>query len=112
MLELGIFSDEGHKQVGREIATGQIDFFVAVGNQMRLAVDEAQKQGLSKENVFIFSNAEMAGRFVQDRISENDCILVKGSQGMRMEKIVKEIMAEPLRAKELLVRQDDGWVAN
>ena len=28
---------------------------------------------------------------------------------MRMEKIVKEIMAEPLRAKELLIRQDSQW---
>jgi hypothetical protein len=28
---------------------------------------------------------------------------------MRLEKIVKEIMAEPLKAKELLVRQDKPW---
>jgi len=27
-----------------------------------------------------------------------------------MEKIVKEIMAEPLRAKELLVRQEGNWL--
>jgi hypothetical protein len=44
--------------------------------------------------------------FVQERLAENDLILVKGSQGVRMEKTVKEIMAEPLRAGELLVRQD------
>jgi len=36
-------------------------------------------------------------------------ILAKGSQGMRMEKVVEEIMAEPERAGELLCRQDRRW---
>jgi len=36
---------------------------------------------------------------------------VKGSQGMRMEKIVAEIMAEPQRKKELLVRQSKRWLS-
>ena len=37
-------------------------------------------------------------------------VLVKGSQGIRMEKIVEEIMAEPQRKKELLVRQSKKWL--
>jgi hypothetical protein len=40
-----------------------------------------------------------------------DVILIKGSQSMRMEKVVKELMAEPDRAKELLVRQEAEWIA-
>jgi len=46
---------------------------------------------------------------VQNKIKQGDLILIKGSQGMRMEKIVKEIMAEPQRAEELLVRQTGIW---
>jgi len=34
---------------------------------------------------------------------------VKGSQGMRMERTVEEIMAEPERASNLLVRQEEEW---
>ena len=40
-----------------------------------------------------------------------DLVLVKGSQGMRMERIVKELMLQPERAPELLVRQSARWLA-
>jgi len=36
-------------------------------------------------------------------------LLIKGSQFMRMEKIVQSLMAEPERAKDLLVRQGAEW---
>ena len=52
-----------------------------------------------------FATAPEAGRFIQNRMEQGDLILVKGSRGMRMEQIVKELMAEPLRAKELLVQE-------
>jgi len=42
-------------------------------------------------------------------IRPGDVILAKGSQGVRMEKIVKELMADPLRAEELIVRQTPEW---
>ena len=59
---------------------------------------------------FSFKDSGEAGKFLQQRIKEGDLILIKGSQGVRMEKAVKEIMAEPLKAKDLLVRQEKPWV--
>jgi hypothetical protein len=38
-----------------------------------------------------------------------DVVYLKGSQGMRMERTVKMLMAEPERASELLVRQEEEW---
>jgi UDP-N-acetylmuramyl pentapeptide synthase len=64
---------------------------------------------MSADCIYHFDNVEEAGRFVQNRLQEGDLLLIKGSQGMRMEKIVKELMAEPERARELLVRQDNIW---
>ncbi|MCX6745154.1 MAG: hypothetical protein NTX82_06540, partial [Candidatus Parcubacteria bacterium] len=56
-----------------------------------------------------FEDRDKAGIFVQNLIEAGDLILVKGSQGIRMEKIVLEIMAEPEKAGELLVRQTGEW---
>lgn len=44
-----------------------------------------------------------AGKKLQEELKEGDIILIKGSRAMKMEKIIKEIMAEPNKAKELLV---------
>jgi UDP-N-acetylmuramoyl-tripeptide--D-alanyl-D-alanine ligase len=109
MLELGEYTAEAHAQIGRQVAENKIDFLITVGERSRIIADLAEKSGMVKDNIFSFSDTERAGRFLQDRIEQGDFILIKGSQGMRMEKITKEIMAEPMKAKELLVRQEKPW---
>jgi UDP-N-acetylmuramoyl-tripeptide--D-alanyl-D-alanine ligase len=109
MLELGSYTEEGHRETGRAAARRGIDVLATVGERARDIGRGALEAGISKEKIFNFSDIREAGLFLQDRIREGDLILVKGSQGMRMEKIVKEIMAEPLRAEELLVRQGKEW---
>ena len=42
-------------------------------------------------------------------IGEGDAVLVKGSQMMRMERTVEEIMAHPEEKAKLLVRQEEEW---
>jgi UDP-N-acetylmuramoyl-tripeptide--D-alanyl-D-alanine ligase len=109
MLELGSFSEEGHRQVGKKVWECGIDYLITVGEKSRDIVRAAVEAGMPKDRVFNFSNTEEAGKFVQNKIEQGDLILVKGSQGMRMERVVKELMAEPLSACELLVRQDKEW---
>lgn len=110
MLELGDYTESSHREVGKSVYDNKIDYLVVVGTRAEYIASEAEKQGLDKDNIFAFAESEKAGLFLQDKIEEGDFVLVKGSQGMRMEKIVKEIMAEPLRAQELLVRQDKRWL--
>ncbi|PKL72543.1 hypothetical protein CVV26_00840 [Candidatus Kuenenbacteria bacterium HGW-Kuenenbacteria-1] len=106
MLELGKFSKEEHKKIGKKIIDNKIDILITLGEQAREIAISAKENGMSNDKIFSFDFPDEAGKFIQNRMEQGDILLIKGSQGMRMEKIVKEIMAEPLRAKELLVRQD------
>ncbi|MBI4709397.1 MAG: UDP-N-acetylmuramoyl-tripeptide--D-alanyl-D-alanine ligase [Candidatus Portnoybacteria bacterium] len=108
MLELGEFMEKAHRLVGEKSAQNS-DLFFAVGERMKFAADEAHLKGMSSQKIFTFDTAQAAKMALQMTIQKGDIILVKGSQGMRMEKIVEEIMAHPENAKELLVRQEEGW---
>ncbi len=109
MLELGASSESEHKKIGYRVQDLDLDLLITVGERSRDIARGAKEAGMDENTVFMFSNSEAAGKFIQNRIKQNDLVLIKGSQGIRCEKIVKEIMAEPLNAKDLLVRQTGIW---
>lgn len=109
MAELGQYTEQEHRSIGLRVAESA-DLFVAVGEAMRAAQTSAVEAGLDPASIIWFPSASEAGRYLDQNIKAGDILLVKGSQSTRMEKVVKEIMAEPLRAGELLVRQDEKWL--
>lgn len=111
MAELGAYEHKGHQTVGKHVAVIGLDMLLTVGPLGRKIADAAVAKGMNPDHIFSFAFAPEAGRFLQNRMVEQDLILVKGSQRVRMEKLVKEVMAEPERARELLVRQDAIWLA-
>ncbi len=108
MLELGRHSTEEHRKIGEQAAK-RADFLVTVGFRARDIASAALDNGMPDKNILQFEDSGKAGAELQNLIKEGDCILVKGSQSMRMERVVEELMAEPERAGELLVRQDAEW---
>jgi len=65
---------------------------------------------MDKGSVWSFKNSKEAGEFLKGKLRPGDLILAKGSQNnVRMEYLVKEIMLEPEKAKDLLVRQETAW---
>ncbi len=109
MMELGAYSQAGHEQVGQAVVKNKIHKLIVVGERSRDIARGAKAAGMKADDVFHFAAPEEAGKFIEERIKTGDIILVKGSQAARMEKVVKKIMAEPLRAEELLVRQGREW---
>ena len=109
MLELGKYSVQVHQAIG-DLVDGSVDVLVCVGLRAKFIADSAANQML-KDNIYSFDTSNAAKAKVQELIEEGDLVLIKGSQGMRMEKIVEEIMAEPQRKKDLLVRQSKKWLS-
>ena len=108
MLEIGKFTISAHQALGKKISK-IADYFVAVGPRARFAAEEAITHGMVKEQIASFSESLEAATYLKSIIREGDLILVKGSQAMRMEKIVEELMAHPEEAQNLLARQDKYW---
>lgn len=115
MLEIGRYTEQAHRALGDQLAQF-VDILFVVGPRAKFIADEAVTQGLEARarafdpaQVFRFDDAESAGRALDPMIREGDLILVKGSQAMRMERAVREIMRYPERAHELLVRQEEFW---
>jgi UDP-N-acetylmuramoyl-tripeptide--D-alanyl-D-alanine ligase len=109
MLELGKEEEGSHLNAGLLLAKNKFDYFIAVGKRMRRGGERFASEVRSTDRVFFFDDPVKAGLFLQDFIRPGDLLLIKGSQGLRMEKIVEEIMAQPNRKEELLVRQDEAW---
>ena len=80
-----------------------------MGEASKHTAAAAREAGLGEHQVASFADSVSAGKFLQEKLEPGDVVLIKGSQSTRMEKIVKEIMAEPLKAQELLVRQGAEW---
>lgn len=110
MLELGRYTKEAHRQVG-ERAAKTCDMLITVGFRSRAMAEAALDAGMPDSAIRQYELGE-AARAAEELIPElkrGDIVLVKGSQGMRMEKAVKALMAEPDRAREFLVRMEDEW---
>lgn len=112
MLELGKYSADAHREVGKRAAEAA-DRLITIGIRARGIGEAALDSGMRDDRIFEYEQgeSERAGKELHRAIKKGDVILVKGSQAMRMERTVFELMAEPQKAPEYLVRQEAEWLA-
>lgn len=108
MLELGKYSTDEHKRIGSLVPVAA-DILFTVGIRARHIAEGALSAGMSEKHVFQYDKVDRAGRELQSLLHIGDAVLIKASQGIRAERIVEEVMAEPEKAADLLVRQDSAW---
>ena len=108
MKELGDYSRDAHYKIGKRVADSANVFF-AVGQFAKYFAQGAIDGGMAPAKIYEFHTSIEAGKKLENIIRQGDIVLVKGSQSMRMEKIVKMVMEDKSRAKELLVRQEKEW---
>jgi UDP-N-acetylmuramoyl-tripeptide--D-alanyl-D-alanine ligase len=90
MRELGDYTGEGHKLVGRR-AADVVDILITVGELGRAIGEEAASVGLAPERLFMTKSSEEAVQLIQRAVHPNDMVLVKGSRALGMDQIVPAI---------------------
>jgi UDP-N-acetylmuramoyl-tripeptide--D-alanyl-D-alanine ligase len=110
MLELGSETESAHREIGFAVAEAGVDFLITVGEASKATCRAAEEAGIPADSIAAFADSVSAGKFLQEKLKEGDVVLIKGSQGMRMERVVKEVMDDPLLAPQLLVRQSKEWI--
>lgn len=88
MLELGELAAAGHYRIGEAVATHGINCLITVGELARGIAAGARAKGLAAENIRECAALEEAGAVLENLLAPGDVLLVKGSRGMQMEKIV------------------------
>ncbi len=92
MRELGAFSQELHRGVGRQVAALGIDLLVAVGGDARFIVEQAVAAGMPAANALYFLEAPAAGVALRDMLEPGDAVLFKGSRGVALEQALDRAM--------------------
>lgn len=99
MLELGDASESAHEEIGR-LAAVKVERLYLMGEKSPVVAAGASKGGLAKSGIVV---ANGHGEILDDllrNVRKGDCILVKGSRGMRMD-IVAEGLRNSLRTAKL-----------
>jgi UDP-N-acetylmuramoyl-tripeptide--D-alanyl-D-alanine ligase len=100
MLELGKTAAQLHRECGRHAASvKKIDWIFGVQGRAADLVRAAIEAGHPKGRALSFENSEAAGKFIAEFVSRGDLLLLKGSRGVSMEKILEAIEAKHERKK-------------
>ena len=99
MRELGPSSPELHRECGASVAQlKKIDWILGVTGDAAEFVNAATKAGHAPAQARFFADSEEAGKFFAEFIQPGDLLLLKGSRGVKMEKILEAIDATHVRA--------------
>jgi UDP-N-acetylmuramoyl-tripeptide--D-alanyl-D-alanine ligase len=91
MLELGPSAEAEHRAIGRAVAASGAAEFVGLGRSCRTAVETAREAGLAESHHA--DTFEDTVAHLLKRLAPGDAVLVKGSRGMRMERVVDALLA-------------------
>ncbi len=87
MLELGPYERQGHEMAGVRAAE-VVDTLVTIGIRAHIIAAAARRAGLSAAEVTEFENPNEVIDYLSQKLTDKDVVLVKGSRGVRMDRIV------------------------
>ncbi len=100
MLELGVNAEDLHRACGRNAARSAIDWVFGVQGHGAAISAGAIEAGLAKSHAGFFANSQEAAGVLSEFVAPGDTLLVKGSRGVKMEKIVDALKAKFVLAEK------------
>jgi UDP-N-acetylmuramoyl-tripeptide--D-alanyl-D-alanine ligase len=99
MLELGRHSVAAHRFVGEAVARLGFDYLFTVGEYASVLLEAARDAGMPEERLRQFiDKKELAATLhrlrQQEKLLPGDWLLIKGSRGMQMERIIAELAGD------------------
>jgi UDP-N-acetylmuramoyl-tripeptide--D-alanyl-D-alanine ligase len=95
MLELGDHAIGLHEGVGRAAAQAGVHILIAVGGPAAAALAKAAvSAGMADANVLYFATSDEAADLVLTLVQPGDVVLVKGSRGVKTDRVVERLKSE------------------
>lgn len=88
ILELGDYSEEIHRNIGKTINNKNLDILIIIGNYSNYIKIEALNNNFNINNIYSYPNYQEALKEIPSILNYNDIVLLKGSHGMQLNKIV------------------------
>lgn len=92
MLELGDFSEELHRKIGKEAYKNKIDILICSGKLAKYTAIEAKESGMNEENIYYLEEKEQIYELLQKIVKPKDVILFKASNLMKFYEIAEKFI--------------------
>lgn len=108
MLELGTYSKKAHTEIGALLADATFTHVFTYGDEAAHITKEIHRQRATAITTqHVDSHPEII-EALQSLITAGDIVLIKGSQGSRMEKVITPLLRNAQDSNKL-VRQEEVW---
>jgi UDP-N-acetylmuramoyl-tripeptide--D-alanyl-D-alanine ligase len=92
MLELGPYERGGHEMVGLRAAQ-VAGVLLTLGPRAHMIADAARRAGMRKNAIIEFDDFDPLMEWLKVNLTSNDSVLIKGSHGLRMDRITSMLEA-------------------
>ena len=91
ILELGDYSEEIHRNIGKTINPNTLDILITIGPNSNYIKEESLNNNFNKNNIYSFNDYQETLEKLPSILTPDDIVLLKGSHGMQLTKIVDEL---------------------
>jgi len=91
-LNFGEFAKELHQKVGEEVVKNNIDVLITIGEDSKYIAETAKALGM--KDIHCCNNYEEALEVLHNVLKQGDSVLIKGSRGMKLERMVETLRRE------------------